>query len=31
MGKRENWDQPDEKGPQIVTLKATRRKKKDPI
>ena len=27
--KREKWDQQDEDGPQIVTLKATRRKKKD--
>ena len=27
--RRENWDKSDENGPQIVTLKATRRKKKD--
>ena len=29
--KRENWNQPDEDGPQTVTLKLTRRKKKDSI
>ena len=27
--KRENWNQPDEDGPQTVTLKLTRKKKKD--
>ena len=29
--KKENWNQPDEDGPQTVTLKLTRRKKKDSI